>query len=204
KSVITLLLLLACPTEAIYDISIVIIKYQEGYLPGSSNQGEYKSKPQSLWSKENQDFVVPINYVLCATLSVQTAILFPTLQFFFSSNQLNSEIAPQFAYGIIMLIIALLGFRSDHRFKKLLMQTRRLNPTVNVLSKLNYFRYMNQYLTLGLLSGSASLTVLSIDGLTTAKYLNTTKIYADLLMAQLNFSIWAVRHMAKEINKSPT
>ncbi|CAJ0838238.1 14842_t:CDS:2 [Entrophospora sp. SA101] len=81
-----------------------------------------------------------------------------------------------------MLIIALLGFRSDHRFKKLLMQTRRLNPTVNVLSKLNYFRYMNQYLTLGLLSGSASLTVLSIDGLTTAKYLNTTKIYLKIYL----------------------
>nr|CAG8538062.1 360_t:CDS:2 [Entrophospora candida] len=134
KSVITLLLLLICPLEAIYDISIVVIKYQEGYLPDPFNPGEYRPKIQPYWSKKNQDFVVPINYVLCANLSVQTAILFPTLQFCFSSNQLNSELAPQFAYGIIMLIIALLGFRSDYRFKKLLMHTRRLNPTVNVLN----------------------------------------------------------------------
>nr|CAG8584535.1 14582_t:CDS:2 [Entrophospora candida] len=211
KSVITLLLLLICPLEAIYDISIVVIKYQEGYLPDPFNPGEYRPKIQPYWSKKNQDFVVPINYVLCANLSVQTcllfllqsfwnylassltrssfmgslefksyilfsicsAILFPTLQFCFSSNQLNSELAPQFAYGIIMLIIALLGFRSDYRFKKLLMHTRRLNPTVNVLR-------------------SASLTALSIDALTTAKYLNITKFYADLLMVQLNFSIWVV------------
>src|SRR6266513_1722686 len=51
---------------------------------------------------------------------------------------------------------------------------------------------MNQYLTLGLFSGSASLAILSIDGLTKDQVLNKTKLYSDLLMAQLNISIWVV------------
>ena len=73
KSVITILLVIMCPLQAFYDITITIIKYQEGFWVNPLN-GDIINKPHEFWSKSHDDLVVPTNYVLCANFSLQTYV----------------------------------------------------------------------------------------------------------------------------------
>ncbi|CAG8537505.1 4413_t:CDS:2 [Funneliformis caledonium] len=75
KSVITILLVIMCPLQAFYDITISNVKYHEGFWVNPLN-GEIISKPHQFWSKSNDDLVVPTNYILCANFSLQTCLLF--------------------------------------------------------------------------------------------------------------------------------
>ncbi|CAG8460139.1 7922_t:CDS:2 [Paraglomus brasilianum] len=123
--------------------------------------------------------------------SVFSAAVFPTLKFTFRHNELNSDIAPQLAYGVFMFIIALLGVRSNKRFATLLRKTGQTTRP-NVVAKLEYFRDMNLYLSMGLVIGSVSLVLLCVDGLTTTQWLNKRKFAADLLMTHVSIAMWIV------------
>ncbi|PKK74154.1 hypothetical protein RhiirC2_641048, partial [Rhizophagus irregularis] len=130
------------------------------------------------------------SYIIYAIFSI---FIFPLLQHFFRSNPLYTEIMPQLAYSIFMLLIALFGLRSHKRFTNLLAVTRKSSASqINIILKLEYFRDMNRYLTWSLFIGSISLLTLCIDGLTTEKYLNVHKFSADLLMCHVSFSLWLV------------
>jgi len=60
-----------CPLQASYDISASIIKYKEGFVVNPLN-GDVVSRPQNLWNDADKTLVVPIDYVLCLSFSVQT------------------------------------------------------------------------------------------------------------------------------------
>ncbi|CAG8790970.1 3535_t:CDS:2, partial [Dentiscutata erythropus] len=127
------------------------------------------------------------------TYSVFSMVLFPLLQWLFRSNTLYTEVVPQFAYGIILFIIALLGVRSHWRFTKLLRITRSANSSqLSIVLKLEYFKEMNRYLTWGLFIGSTAMIILCVDAFTPQKYLNSHKFSMDLLICHLNFTIWIV------------
>ncbi|CAJ0908722.1 2440_t:CDS:10, partial [Entrophospora sp. SA101] len=230
KSAITILLLLMLPLQAFYDISSSVIKYREGFFLNPLN-GEIVSKPHTFWSEENKALMLSTDYILCASFSVQTCLLFllqsfwnylannlakttfmgsfefksyivysifsisifPILQYVFRESNLLTEVVPQLTYSIFMILICILGIRSHWRFTKLLRVTKNSSTArTSIVSKLTYFRDMNRYLTLALFIGSISLATLSIDGLTSAKWLNSHKLSSDLLICHLNFSIWIV------------
>nr|CAG8464190.1 2910_t:CDS:2 [Entrophospora candida] len=213
KSAITILLLLMLPLQAFYDISTSVIKYREGFFLNPLN-GEIVSKPHTFWSEENKALMLPTDYILCASFSVQTCLLFllqsfwnylannlakttfmgsfefksyivysifsisifPILQYVFRESDLLTEVVPQLTYSIFMILICILGIRSHWRFSKLLRVTKNSSTArTSIVSKLTYFRDMNRYLTLALFIGSISLATLSIDGLTSAKWLNTSE-----------------------------
>jgi len=97
KSTITILLLIAFPIMAIYDISWIKIKYSEGHIGLTSTSADghtedkYIEKPyldpnnssQIIWSKENQTLKKSADYLLCVIYSLQTGTLI-LLQAFWS------------------------------------------------------------------------------------------------------------------------
>ncbi|CAG8455364.1 6920_t:CDS:2 [Acaulospora morrowiae] len=125
--------------------------------------------------------------------SIFSAILFPVLQWIFRDDDFYTEIVPQLAFGIIMLIIGLLGIRSHWRFTRLLKKTSKSSASkIHIITKLEYFKEMNQYLSCGLFVGSTSLITLCIDGFTPTRFLNTHKFYTDFLICHVNFTLWIV------------
>ncbi|CAG8801866.1 22507_t:CDS:2, partial [Gigaspora rosea] len=170
-----------------YDIVTSKIKYTEGFMM-IPYTGDIITKPVVFWNDDNLKLVTPINYILCANFSAQTCLLF-LLQSFW--NYLANNIAkttfmgivPQFAYGIILLIIALLGVRSHWRFTRLLRITRSANSSQLSIE-------MNRYLTWGLFIGATSMIILCVDAFTPQKYINSHKFLQDLFLCHLNFTIW--------------
>ncbi|CAG8569633.1 40196_t:CDS:2, partial [Gigaspora margarita] len=119
--------------------------------------------------------------------------LFPLLQWLYRYDSLLTEVVPQFAYGVILLIIALLGVRSHWRFTRLLRITRSANSSqLSIVLKLEYFKEMNRYLTWGLFIGATSMIILCVDAFTPQKYINSHKFSQDLLFCHINFTIWIV------------
>ncbi|CAG8446998.1 5596_t:CDS:2 [Ambispora gerdemannii] len=229
KSAITILLIIMCPLQLFYDVFSSIIKYEEGFIVVPTT-GEIITTPYQYWSDFYKQWLVPIDYVLCANFSVQTSLLFllqsfwlyignlaktsfmgsfefksyiiysifslsifPILQYTFRANTLYMEIVPQLAYAVCMGIIALLGVRSHHRFMKLLKVTRSAaSAQQSVIRKLEYFRDMNRCLSAALVIGSTALTILCIDALTEAKWLNSHKFTADILITHVNYGLYLV------------
>ncbi|CAG8445630.1 3684_t:CDS:2 [Ambispora leptoticha] len=181
-----------CPLQLLYDGISTLIRYQEGFMVDPLNK-EIIATPYQFWSDEHQQWLVPIDYVLCANFSVQTLSIFPVLQYTFRSNILYMEIAPQLAYGIFMIIIALLGLRSHHRFMKLLKVTKgAASAQQSVIRKLEYFKDMNRCLSAALAIGSTAMILLCVDALTETKWLNSHKFAADFLMTHVNYGLYLV------------
>ncbi|CAG8481427.1 6829_t:CDS:2 [Paraglomus occultum] len=230
------------PLQVFSDIISTIVKYQEGFMilpnvtpstpisPASVlASGEIITKPYILWTQAHKNWILPSDYVLCASFSVQVGLLFllqsfwnylaanvaktsfmgsfefksyiifsvfsaavfPILRFTFRHNDLNSDVFPQLAYGVFLFIIALLGIRSNQRFTMLLRKTgQSIRPSV--VAKLEYFRDMNLYLTMGLIIGSVSVLILCVDALTPNQWLNRRKFTADLLMVHVSVAMWIV------------
>ncbi|CAG8447726.1 6989_t:CDS:2 [Acaulospora morrowiae] len=89
KSSITILLCVMCPLLLTYDVAVTYIKYTEGFLMIPIN-GEIITKPQDYWSDIHKQMAIPLDYVFCASFSVQTCLLF-LLQSFW--NYLANNIA---------------------------------------------------------------------------------------------------------------
>ncbi|KAI8581753.1 hypothetical protein K450DRAFT_18276 [Umbelopsis ramanniana AG] len=124
--------------------------------------------------------------------------LFPVLQWNFSRDVYPDtwkEVIPELVYGSALFIIAILGVVSHFRFKRLIYQTRDSTNGKSISSKITYFKDLNFLLTVCLLLDGACFIILSVDGLTTAKYLNSHKFSADLFICIANFAsviIWFI------------
>ncbi|KAL1928051.1 hypothetical protein VTP01DRAFT_2967 [Rhizomucor pusillus] len=137
-------------------------------------------------------------YILWA---VGSFVLFPVLQWRWRDDELYSEVIPQLAYGIEVLITAALGVRSHFRFSRLLritkqsLRSQRTKSTdehksdPGVTTKIEYFRDMNVLLVIILTLYGASLIILCADGLTTSMTINTNKFATDLLIANCNMCV---------------
>ncbi|KAI9030075.1 hypothetical protein CLU79DRAFT_733942 [Phycomyces nitens] len=122
-------------------------------------------------------------YILWALLSMA---LFPILQWVYRGDEFYSEIVPQLAYGLEVILTALLGVRSHFRFSRMIGLATRTNNNATVISKLNYFRDMNFLLTTSLFSYGLSFVIICVDGLTTAKVINLSKFGIDALIVNAN------------------
>ncbi|KAI8391546.1 uncharacterized protein BYT42DRAFT_557249 [Radiomyces spectabilis] len=72
KSIVTLLVLFMLPFQLYYDVTSCKIKYEEGFV---SVFGHIFTKPESMWTKADQDLVIPTDYSLCIGFSLQTGTL---------------------------------------------------------------------------------------------------------------------------------
>ncbi|KAI8384455.1 uncharacterized protein BYT42DRAFT_261655 [Radiomyces spectabilis] len=115
--------------------------------------------------------------------------MFPILQWVYRNDELNREIVPQLAYGIEVLITALLGVRSHLRFRRIIAMTRRGNKNAAIINKLSYFRDMNVMLVFTLISYGASFVIMCVDGLTPAKVISQNKFASDVLIANANMCV---------------
>lgn len=141
--------------------------------------------------------------------------VFPILQWYYRNDEHLRETAPQLAYSIegksttclvqtaavyspykTVLITSLLGIRSNRRFRRILNISRNLkHGGAAIVEKLAYFKDMNIYLTTVLFFYALSLGTLCVDGLTTAKTINSNKFASDLLIANCNTAsvlIWII------------
>ncbi|KAL7318888.1 hypothetical protein PS15m_002075 [Mucor circinelloides] len=122
--------------------------------------------------------------------------VFPILQWYYRNDEHLRETAPQLAYSIEVLITSLLGIRSNRRFGRILNISRNLkHGGAAIVEKLAYFKDMNIYLTTVLFFYALSLGTLCVDGLTTAKTINSNKFASDLLIANCNTAsvlIWII------------
>lgn len=130
-------------------------------------------------------------------------IIFPVLQYNFSRDVYPStykEIIPELVYACRKykgrkddfclsnfyieenMIVALLGISSHFRFQKLLASTRESNNSRSIAHKIRYFQELNFILSLVVFIASTSFILLSVDGLTARKMLNTHKFSADILI----------------------
>lgn len=88
-----------------------------------------------------------------------------------------------------------MGIRSHRRFNKILKASLNMKHGSAIVDKLAYFKDMNVLLTSVLFFYGSSLCILCIDGLTTAKVINSNKFASDLLIANCNTGsvlIWIV------------
>ncbi|ORZ02238.1 hypothetical protein BCR43DRAFT_430240, partial [Syncephalastrum racemosum] len=118
-------------------------------------------------------------------------VIFPVLQYNFSRDVYPStykEIIPELVYACQNLIVALLGISSHFRFQKLLENTRESNNSRSIAHKIRYFQELNTILSLAVFLASVSFIILSVDGLTVRKMLNTHKFSADILICNINIS----------------
>ncbi|KAI8982421.1 hypothetical protein BDF20DRAFT_835043 [Mycotypha africana] len=116
-------------------------------------------------------------------------VLFPLLQYNFSREIYEptyKEIIPEMVYGIELFIVGLLGVISHFRFKKLLSNSRDTDNGRSIAHKIRYFQEINKILSTVLFGHGGLLTTLSIDGLTTRKYLNIHKFTADFFICNIN------------------
>ncbi|ORY98567.1 hypothetical protein BCR43DRAFT_487753 [Syncephalastrum racemosum] len=133
-----------------------------------------------------------------------SAAMFPVLQWRYSNDELLSEVVPQLAYSIEVLITAALGIRSHFRFSRLIRAAEQAivkKPTsgstdvsqgqgrISIVVRLRYFRSMNTMLVIVLGIYGTSLLILCADGLTTSMAINSKKISLDILIATANMSV---------------
>jgi hypothetical protein len=93
------------------------------------------------------------------------------------------------------MITSFLGIRSHFRFKRILNISRNMKHGGAIVEKLAYFKDMNVLFTIILFFYGLSLGTLCVDGLTTAKIINSNKFASDLLIANCNTSsvlMWIV------------
>ncbi|KAI7878554.1 hypothetical protein K492DRAFT_132607 [Lichtheimia hyalospora FSU 10163] len=121
-------------------------------------------------------------YIVWAVCSMA---MFPILQWRFNEDQYKSEAVPQLAYGLEVLITAVLGVRSHFRFTRILNATRERK----IIHRLEYFRDMNVILTIILFIYGTCLVILCVDGLTAEKPINSHKFGTDLLIVNCNMCI---------------
>ncbi|KAI9484325.1 hypothetical protein BDB00DRAFT_775122 [Zychaea mexicana] len=120
-------------------------------------------------------------YILWA---LGSAAMFPVLQWRWSDDELLSEVVPQLAYALQVLITASLGVRSHFRFRRLLKLCKD-----KIGARLMYFKDMNVMLTIILFVYGATLVLLCADGLTTNMTINSNKFAIDLLIANTNMCV---------------
>ncbi|KAI8072880.1 hypothetical protein BC940DRAFT_330326 [Gongronella butleri] len=111
KSVVTALILVMIPFQLYYDVMSCKIKYEEGF---ASVFGHVFTKPETMWTKADQELVVPTNYSLCVGFSLQTGTLL-LLQCFW--NYLANSVAKasfmssrEFLFYIVWTIISIIMF----------------------------------------------------------------------------------------------
>lgn len=157
-------------------------------------------------------FIETIIIIICRALG--SVAMFVVLQWHFISkgDELMSEIAPQLAYGcegkascmryfnftmlifsssVLVLLTAILGIRSDFRFKRIIAHSQRIKDSANrsIVSRLSYFKQMNVMLTTVLFLHGASFVILCVDGFTDSMTINTNKFACDLLIANINMCV---------------
>ncbi|KAI8604331.1 hypothetical protein EDD21DRAFT_291235, partial [Dissophora ornata] len=124
--------------------------------------------------------------IVCSCIVV---VAFPVIQFLFRDDHARQEAAPEMAFSVVTLIIALLGVRTHFRFKRLL-RVALLSLTENtqsVAEKLEYFKDMNLILTVSTFISGFSLGTLCVDGLSPNPVIATNKFASDLLVCNMNF-----------------
>ncbi|CAO3578211.1 unnamed protein product [Absidia cylindrospora] len=111
KSVVTALICVMIPFQLYYDVTSCKIKYEEGF---ASVFGHVYTKPETMWTKADQELVVPTNYSLCIGLSLQTGTLL-LLQCFW--NYLANSVAKasfmssrEFLFYIIWTFVSIIIF----------------------------------------------------------------------------------------------
>ncbi|KAG2218526.1 hypothetical protein INT45_000952 [Circinella minor] len=113
-----------------------------------------------------------------------SAAMFPVLQWRWSEDELLSEVVPQLAYALQVLLTAALGVRSHFRFKRLLKMCKD-----KIGARLTYFKDMNILLTIILTIYGTTLILLCADGLSATMPINTNKFAIDLLIANANMCV---------------
>lgn len=79
-------------------------------------------------------------------------------------------------YATQLLILVLLGIRTHIKFLELIKLTSSYKNSANIIAKLRYFIDMNKLLTTSLIVMTVSYYLLSIDLLTSAKFINNSKV----------------------------
>ncbi|KAG0190691.1 hypothetical protein DFQ28_001689 [Apophysomyces sp. BC1034] len=125
-------------------------------------------------------------YIVWAAGSIA---MFPALQWSYRDNLLLREVIPELAYSLQVLVVATLGTLSHIRFRRLMYILPNQNHTKTLITKLSYFRDMNQILTISLYSYGASLLILSADGLTSKRIINNNRFAMDLLIGNCNLCV---------------
>ncbi|CDS03641.1 hypothetical protein LRAMOSA01043 [Lichtheimia ramosa] len=221
------------PFQLLYDLTSCKIKYEEGF---ANIFGHIFTKPETMWTKADQDLVIPTDYSLCVGLSLQcgtllllqcfwnylansvakasfmssrefffyigwsiaSVVMYPVLQYNFSRDIYDptwKEIMPELLFGIELFIVAMLGFVSHFRFRKLLENSRESTNAKSIMHKIRYFQELNLILTVVLMIDALSFIILSADGLTGRKYLNMHKFTADFMICNINVTsmiVWFI------------
>ncbi|KAI7899400.1 uncharacterized protein BX663DRAFT_521615 [Cokeromyces recurvatus] len=148
---------------------------------------------QSFWNYlsntvAKKSFMSSFEFKFYIVWALGSMALFPILQWIFRDDIYKREGIPQLAYGIEILLAALLGIRSHLRFKRMIALSQRSNSVSNkpVASRLGYFKDMNLQISIILFSYGSSFIILCSDGLTESKIINSNKFATDTIITNVN------------------
>lgn len=137
-------------------------------------------------SVAKKSFMSSMEFKFYIFWALGSVAVFPILQWYFREDEYLRETAPQMAYSIEVLFTVVLGIRSNRRFSRILKIASNMKHGRQIVDKLAYFKDMNVFLTVILFFYGVSLLTLCVDGLTTAKVINSNKFASDLLIANCN------------------
>ncbi|KAF9976903.1 hypothetical protein BGZ73_007520 [Actinomortierella ambigua] len=148
---------------------------------------------QAFWSYISKSitkssFMSSLEFRLNIIASCGVIVTFPLVQYIFRNDHAYRESAPQLAFALALMTIAVLGVRTHFRFKSLLkVAVLTMNESsVNVAERLEYFKDMNAILTFAFFGAGFSLGIASGDGIVT-QTIARNKFASDFLVTNLNF-----------------
>ncbi|GES75474.1 hypothetical protein RCL_jg9011.t1 [Rhizophagus clarus] len=211
KSIITLLIFLMLPVQAIFDIIWTYIKYHEGYIIDPSNHEIYSKPTYSddfhslLWSKKDESLKTISEYILTFCFASQIGTL-ALMQAFWS--HLSSQISGKpfmrswkfrFYVGWVfasMFIFPMARILTD-KHKELtdcvpqLIFAFQISPSGHeTILRIHYFIGMNESLTFGAFLISVGMLIVILGSLR----LFISKVLLDVLIIHINFGsliLWA-------------
>ncbi|KAG0258436.1 hypothetical protein DFQ27_004633 [Actinomortierella ambigua] len=148
---------------------------------------------QAFWSYISKSitkssFMSSLEFRINILASCGVIVTFPLVQYLFRNDHAYRESAPQLAFALALLTIAVLGVRTHFRFKSLLkVAVLTMNESsINVAERLEYFKDMNAILTFAFFGAGLSLGIASGDGIVT-QTIARHKFASDFLVTNLNF-----------------
>ncbi|KAF9194626.1 hypothetical protein BGZ50_005989 [Haplosporangium sp. Z 11] len=149
---------------------------------------------QAFWSYISKSvtkssFMSSLEFKINVAASCIVVALFPTVQYLFRKDFVYREVVPQIIFSTLMLILGILGIRTQFRLMVLIRNARDImnETTASVVHKLEYFKDMNAILTFSFFAGGLALGITSADGLLPKPVIAHNKFASDLLITNLNF-----------------
>ncbi|CAG8455709.1 8935_t:CDS:2 [Paraglomus occultum] len=127
-----------------------------------------------------KNFIASTHFKVNYGFALVAIVIFPLIPFVFQYNELLALVLPRLFAVTCNIPIILYGIRAHFKFSQFINESKGVLDGQLITSKLVYYRDMNTRFMTCIALGTISFFILSVDGLTPEKTLNSNKFISDL------------------------